>query len=183
MITIKDKGDLFIEKGDIKVIPVNCIGVMGAGLALTFKDRFEKNDGTNDMMRMYKHFCGGRLVKTGDYVPITVKHPRLKTEERYLLFATKVTPGDISDMEKVYKGLRFFSDRYGDNLSALNLSPEGDKPHIIFPAIGCGLGKGNVDDLEEEMLKLFTGCRLRVLFIKNALRDHATAVRDSLSNK
>ena len=39
MITIQ-KGDIFDSKMEVLVNPVNCVGVMGKGLALEFKNRY-----------------------------------------------------------------------------------------------------------------------------------------------
>ena len=36
-------GDIFNSKADVIVNPVNLVGVMGAGLAKQFKERYSKN--------------------------------------------------------------------------------------------------------------------------------------------
>ena len=39
---IETSGDMFSGKNTILVIPVNTIGIMGAGVAKTYKDKYPK---------------------------------------------------------------------------------------------------------------------------------------------
>jgi len=55
-------GDIFESKAKTivnTVNTVNCVGVMGKGIALEFKKRFP------DMMKDYKAKCDAKLVKPG----------------------------------------------------------------------------------------------------------------------
>ncbi len=54
------KGNMFATPADIRVNTVNCVGVMGAGVALAFKQRFPK------MFREYKRQCELGLVRPGE---------------------------------------------------------------------------------------------------------------------
>lgn len=45
------KGDLFSTHTEALVNPVNCVGVMGKGLALAFKEKFPEN------FRKYREQC------------------------------------------------------------------------------------------------------------------------------
>ena len=60
-------GDIFESGAQTLVNTVNCVGVMGKGLALEFKSRFP------DMYKDYKSRCKNGLVKLGQpyiYKPI-----------------------------------------------------------------------------------------------------------------
>ena len=48
-------GDLFTSSCQVIVNPVNCVGVMGAGLAKSFKHRYP------DMFTAYQYHCGNDL--------------------------------------------------------------------------------------------------------------------------
>lgn len=51
------KGDMFDSPADIRVNTVNCVGVMGAGVALAFKQRYP------EMFKEYQRDCkDGRVI-------------------------------------------------------------------------------------------------------------------------
>jgi O-acetyl-ADP-ribose deacetylase (regulator of RNase III) len=52
-------GDMFEKPVDIRVNTVNCVGVMGAGVALAFKQRYP------EMFRDYQRDCKEGRVKPG----------------------------------------------------------------------------------------------------------------------
>ena len=52
--------DIFKEPGDLYVITVNTQGVMGAGVAKAFAERFP------DLMEKYKHDCKYRIITIGN---------------------------------------------------------------------------------------------------------------------
>lgn len=58
MITTKH-GSIFDSRAQVLVCPVNCVGVMGKGLALEFKRRFPK------MEAAYKKTCKAELLPVG----------------------------------------------------------------------------------------------------------------------
>ncbi len=53
-------GDLFKSKAQTLVNTVNCVGIMGKGLALQFKQRFP------DMFEDYARRCQNHQVKLGE---------------------------------------------------------------------------------------------------------------------
>ena len=52
-------GDMFARPVDIRVNTVNCVGVMGAGVALAFKRRYP------EMFKEYQILCNDGLIQTG----------------------------------------------------------------------------------------------------------------------
>ena len=58
MIIIK-QGDIFKSNMEVLVIPVNCVGVMGKGLALEFKNEYP------EMFPIYKNDCSNKVISLG----------------------------------------------------------------------------------------------------------------------
>ncbi len=79
MITYKT-GDLFAEDVEALVNPVNCVGVMGKGLALQFKQRFPQN------FTAYAAACARREITPGSVFVFETQQPM---NPKYILnFAT-----------------------------------------------------------------------------------------------
>ena len=72
MIKLK-KGDIFQEDVEALVNSVNCVGVMGRGIALQFKNLFPEN------FRAYKRACDRNEVRPGRmfvYQSVKMMNPR-----------------------------------------------------------------------------------------------------------
>lgn len=112
------KGDIFQSRCSALVNPVNCVGVMGAGLALQFKNRFPKN------YIYYRRQCLLKRLSPGDCL-------LFKEEDTYILnVATKDHWKDPSLVEYVEDGLV--------NLKFTIQTLGVDR--VAVPALGCGLG-------------------------------------------
>lgn len=115
MITTKH-GSIFDSTADVLVCPVNCVGVMGKGLALEFKRRWP------DMYREYRKVCNDRWLRPGG-----VWLWRGTTD---LIIATAATKNHWKDpsneiwVECCLRGI-------GDTLKDLS---------IALPQLGCGCG-------------------------------------------
>jgi len=120
-ITIK-QGDIFLSNADILVNPVNCQGVMGAGLALQFKERYP------DMYTHYRDLFQNRILNLGR----VYFYPEPSGKKIIVLFPTKFNWRDESQLEWISEGL--------DDLVRILKGKAyfGDK--IALPALGCGLG-------------------------------------------
>lgn len=121
------KANIFNTECVALVCPVNCIGVMGAGLAKAFKDN-KKFSGANEA---YKQACNkGELAPGG--VVLGVTDLEATKENPYVFYlATKFIYSDDSKLEYIEHGL-------------LNLMKALDRYKInsvAIPAIGAGLGK------------------------------------------
>jgi O-acetyl-ADP-ribose deacetylase (regulator of RNase III) len=118
-IAIK-QGDIFESGADILVNPVNCKGVMGAGLALEFKKRFP------DMYKYYRWLCEGQMLKLGhvDFCPQLENNPII------VLFPTKYNWAEKSRLATIGNGMEDF-------VRQMRLFPDKS---IALPALGCGLG-------------------------------------------
>jgi O-acetyl-ADP-ribose deacetylase (regulator of RNase III) len=63
------KGNLFASKAQTLVNTVNCVGVMGKGVALEFRRRFP------EMFEEYRKVCASRLLRPGQILPYTKQRP------------------------------------------------------------------------------------------------------------
>ena len=97
---------------------MNCVGVMGAGLAKAFKAKYPS------IMKPYKAVCDRGLLKIGNLQII-------KAGNRNILnFPTKEHWNKPSEIEYIEKGLDKF----------LSMYKEKGISSIAFPKLGAGLG-------------------------------------------
>jgi len=112
-------GNLFDSTAKTIVNTVNCVGVMGKGIALEFKKRFP------DMMKDYKVRCDIKQVRPGE--------PYLFEDllgTSILNFPTKNHWRSPSRLEDIMRGLDIFA----KNHKAWGIES------IAFPPLGCGNG-------------------------------------------
>lgn len=120
MIILKT-GNLFFEPTDVLINPVNCVGVMGAGLALQFKNRFPLN------FVEYKNACISKLIQPGK----VFIHSHSSGPPHYIVnFPTKLHWKNPSKIEYIEKGLEDLLIK----IKQLNINS------ISIPPLGCGLG-------------------------------------------
>lgn len=117
-ILIRD-GNLFESKMETLVCPVNTFGVMGAGLAKAFRERYP------DVHLQYKALCLNRQLFGGNVALI----PRAQGPS-VLLWATKEDWRMPSRLEWVTEAFPVIRSLVARHL--LN--------SLSIPAIGCGLG-------------------------------------------
>lgn len=133
MISFLD-GDMFETPADIRVNTVNCVGVMGAGVALAFKKLLP------EMFKDYKKACDAGLVRPGK-----LHVWRSLTGDWVVNFPTKRDWRDPSRYEDIDTGL--------DALYEF-LAPLGSVT-VTIPALGCGHGGldwGRVSQMIREKL-------------------------------
>jgi len=112
-------GNIFDSKAQTLVNTVNCVGVMGKGLALEFKKRFP------EMYKDYAQRCKNGDVKLGR--PYLFKH---NMHRWILLFPTKGdwrSKSKLSDIEEGLKWLKMHYKQWGIE-------------SLAVPPLGCGLG-------------------------------------------
>jgi O-acetyl-ADP-ribose deacetylase (regulator of RNase III) len=130
-------GDIFTSGMQTLVNPVNCVGVMGAGLALQFKQKFPI------MFTEYVEWCRVGLLKPGE--------PYLYKQAEDMLpwilnFPTKRHWKDVSLMDDIIDGLKYLKQNYkGWGIKS-----------IAVPPLGCGLG-GLTWIAMEPVLKKYLG--------------------------
>lgn len=140
------RGNIFYSDAEALVNPVNCVGVMGAGLAKAFAIRYP------EMEHLYKEACIERKVKIGNILIYSLAPPSTK---KILLFPTKIHWKDNSRLEYIDAGLKC--------LRALIFTSRFDS--IALPKLGCGKGKldwKDVKPLIEKHLSNIDFCKVTV---------------------
>lgn len=147
------KGDMFFSKHQTLTISVNCVGVMGKGLASTARVRFP------DVYVKYQIFCKSRVLKMG--VPYIYKRESsvfneladdifsLDNPEQqtwFLLFPTKDHWKNKANIVGIEQGLTWLRNNY---------QKQGVES-LAMPALGCGLGQLEWKDLGPLMCKYLT---------------------------
>ena len=113
-------GDLFESSAQTLVNTVNCVGVMGKGVALEFKERFP------DMYTDYVRRCEAHEVKLGQ--PYLFKRT---TVPWILNFPTKDHWKSVSKLSDIVAGLEYLSAHY----KAWGITS------LAVPPLGCGQGQ------------------------------------------
>lgn len=106
-------GSIFDSTADVLVCPVNCVGVIGKGLALEFKRRFPHES------KQYMEFCHDRYMLPG----------RLFLRSPIWFAATKDHWKNQSEMHWVEESLIWLA-RFATE----------DGKSIAIPQLGCGCG-------------------------------------------
>lgn len=112
-------GDLFATQAQTRVNTVNCVGIMGKGVAQKFKERYPT------MFEDYAMRCEQKLVRLGEPYPY-----RDRSGVLIVNFPTKDhwrSPSRLSDIER---GLDYFVRHYA----------EWGVTSVAFPPLGCGNG-------------------------------------------
>jgi O-acetyl-ADP-ribose deacetylase (regulator of RNase III)/uncharacterized protein YwgA len=113
-------GDLFSSKAQTLVNTVNCVGVMGKGVALEFKKRFP------EMFKDYEQRCKRREVKLGrPYIYKSLVPPWV------LNFPTKDDWRSVANLQAIIEGLKYLLQHY----------KEWGITSLAVPPLGCGQGQ------------------------------------------
>lgn len=113
--------NLFNSTAEAYVNTVNCVGIMGKGIALEFRNRFPL------YYKWYRDLCNQQLIKPGE--PNIYVHSN--DNPRYIIsFPTKNHWRNPSKIEWIEKGL--------DILRELII--ENNLKSISIPTLGCGNG-------------------------------------------
>ncbi len=117
----EETGDIFRQGATAIVNPVNCVGVMGAGLALQFKQRFR------DIYKDYRFLCDEGNVRLGKTYWAATKR---SNPTWVVMFPTKGHYSENSNLDEVRNGLLHLSGK----IKAIGIDS------IAIPRLGCGLG-------------------------------------------
>ncbi|MGD1018104.1 MAG: macro domain-containing protein [Verrucomicrobiia bacterium] len=113
-------GDLFQSKAQTFVNTVNCVGIMGKGVALEFKKRFP------EMFEDYEHRCLHHEVRLGrPYLYKSLVLPWV------LNFPTKDHWRSVTKLEDIIQGLDFLLAHY----------KQWGIASLAVPPLGCGNGQ------------------------------------------
>ena len=133
--------NIFGTEADAIVNSVNCVGVMGKGIALEFKNRFPK------MYEDYRHRCLRHEVKIGK---LTI-YPEYKP--MIINFPTKVHWREKSQLRFIEEGLQYFAENYQN----------WHIKSVAFPQLGCANGGLDWQDVAQLMDKFLSPLKLDVI--------------------
>ena len=123
MIEFKS-GNIFTTECQTIVNTVNCVGVMGAGIAYEFRLRFP------EMFSKYKSFCDEGKLKIGSLWMYKLPNDEVASYRNILNFPTKKHWKFPSKEEYLEKGLQKFVSSYN----------EKDIRSVAFPLLGASHG-------------------------------------------
>lgn len=116
------QGDILADEAEALVNTVNCVGVMGRGVALQFKNRYPEN------FKAYAAACAANRVVPG----------------KMFVFATGklVNPRFIINFptKRHWRGKSHISDIRGGLADLVMAVRENDIHSLAVPPLGCGLG-------------------------------------------
>lgn len=155
-------GNFFDYEVDVRVNTVNCVGVMGAGVALQFKNRYP---------RMYEDYikeCSLGKVKIGKphvwigsdiftYTPIIINFP------------TKDDWKNPSEYEYVEKGLVWLKEYLKDK----------GRVKVTLPALGCGHGGLDWNIVREMIIRYLGVLEAQIFLFEPASSSSADPVEVS----
>lgn len=113
------KGNLFDTDARTLVNAVNCVGVMGKGIAEQFKNRYPL------MYADYRRRC-----REGGVIPGIPYHYQNQSGASIINFPTKLHWQQKSQYDYIERGIDYFVKRY----------EQWGIESVAFPALGCGLG-------------------------------------------
>lgn len=150
-------GNLFESPAQTLVNTVNTVGVMGKGIALTFKRLFP------DMFREYQGLCERGELRIGSL------HLWVTGSKIVLNFPTKEHWRNPSTLAYIEAGLRTFVATYED----------AGIHSIAFPPLGCGNGELEFSDVRPLMERYLEPLPIRVYLYaplpRTAAPEHRTA--------
>lgn len=143
------QGDFFDYDADIRINTVNCVGVMGAGVALQFKNRFP------NMNAEYVKFCNQKLIRPGK--PHVWKSENLfsNSDEDVTIinFPTKDHWKDPSEYSYIEDGLKWLKNYLKDKPNST----------ITLPALGCGHGGLDWKKVKQMIIDYLSGLETKIL--------------------
>jgi O-acetyl-ADP-ribose deacetylase (regulator of RNase III) len=145
MIT-ETKGNLLKAKTEALVNAVNCVGVMGKGIAWQFRREFSEN-----YFKNYKRACQSGELAIGKVcvysLDSALAHARVSDfSPRFIVnFPTKNHWRGQSRIEDIESGLR----------SLVEVVERYEIKSIAMPALGCGLGGLDWNDVKPLIEKAF----------------------------
>lgn len=113
-------GDILKSEAQTLINTVNCVGIMGKGIALEYKNRFP------DMYEDYVNMCNNNEVKPGvPYIYKSLVKPNI------INFPTKDHWKSVSKIEDIKNGLKYIIAHY----------KKWDIKSLAIPPLGCGNGQ------------------------------------------
>lgn len=141
-------GNIFDQDVDALVNPVNTVGVMGAGLAKQFKIQYP------DMFNWYKEECKNDQFNIGE-----ILYYFSSEDKKWIInFPTKKHWKDQSTLEYIEEGLKgLCKDLVFEKAVKIN--------SIAIPALGCGLGGLNWNNVKNLIYEYLSNVNFDVIIV------------------
>jgi O-acetyl-ADP-ribose deacetylase (regulator of RNase III) len=136
MITLT-QGDILKADAEVLVNTVNCVGIMGRGVALQFKKAFPEN------FKAYEVACKANQVQPGKMFVYDLN--RLYNPRFIINFPTKRHWKNKSRIEDIQAGLT----------DLITVIQQRQIHAIAIPPLGCGLGGLNWEDVKPLIIEVF----------------------------
>ena len=127
------QGDLLKANAESLVNTVNCVGIMGRGIAAQFKKAFPQN------YKAYKKVCDSKELHTGKMFVFKLSDDFYSSQKFVINFPTKRHWKGKSRIEDIEIGLKALV----NDITELGLSS------IAIPPLGCGLGGLNWNQVRD----------------------------------
>jgi O-acetyl-ADP-ribose deacetylase (regulator of RNase III) len=131
------QGDILKADAEALVNTVNCVGVMGRGIALQFRKAFPEN------FKVYEVACKAKQVRPGKMLVYDLN--RLSNPRFIINFPTKRHWKGKSQVEDIKSGLA----------DLINLIQQQQIRSIAVPPLGCGLGGLNWVEVRPLIIEAF----------------------------
>jgi O-acetyl-ADP-ribose deacetylase (regulator of RNase III) len=153
------QGDILKADAEALVNTVNCVGVMGRGIALQFRKAFPEN------FKAYEFVCKAHQVQPGKMFMYDLN--RLYNPRLIINFPTKRHWKNKSRIEDIKAGL-------GD---LINVVRQQQIHSIAIPPLGCGLGGLNWEEVRPLIIEAFQSVpEVDVLLFEPVGTPQATAM-------
>lgn len=143
------QGNFFDYKADIRINTVNCVGVMGAGVALLFKNKYP------EMNTEYVKLCNQGLIRPGKPHVWESKNLFSESCENVIIinFPTKDDWKKPSEYSYVADGLKWLKTYLQDKPNSI----------ITIPALGCGHGGLDWEKVKKMIIDNLSGLETEIL--------------------
>lgn len=155
------KGDILKADAEALVNTVNCVGIMGRGIALQFKKAFPEN------FKAYKAACNHKQIEPGKMFIYDLNRLYNYNPRFIINFPTKRHWKNKSHIEDIKLGL-------ADLIDAIQ---QQQIRSIAIPPLGCGLGGLNWEEVRPLIIEAFQSLpQVNVLLFEPVGAPKATAM-------
>lgn len=139
------KGNIFTSKAEVLVNTVNCVGVMGAGIALEFRLRYPK------LYEAYKLKCQYGEIQTGQTWLYEIEDPT-STIKAVLNFPTKNDWKQPSKERYLHDGLEHFANTIENfNYTSIAFPMLGAQKGGLTPEVSLGIMQRYLQSLSDRI--------------------------------
>jgi len=167
--SLTESKNIFLSGAQVIINPVNCVGVMGKGLALQFKNRYPA------LFTAYNIDCNHNR-----YTPGCCVLSRMDNGQWIANIATKNHWRDSSKKEWVIQGIRNLLSEMADKSG---FHKDDAFTSVAIPRIGCGLGNLDWDKMRPLIIQELKGCHYDVWLDGKVFLRNKEGINEMKENK